>query len=325
VGNRMSEKLKLFGVVSRAEFILPNLGSLILGLAWGANRNLSLTSLILLLVLSFTIINLSSAIGAQVNTYADYELDTKDDRKKRLVQAVDSFGKNRLKQSIIIELICALVLVSTFAYIIGKLVLLLLWIVGICLGCSYSAPPLRLKARSWLAPASLFLVLAVFPVLFAYYSFTSIIEPLFLVSLAGLTLTVYGVIVPTETRDYFGDKAMGIETLTVHLGLEKASFAAIILLATGAILSAIAFLLKFIYDGHPLLSLSLILIPVVVIYVLGQFRTLYRLSSAYVHLGQASVADEITNLSANNPRWIMLVTQTYSLISILLLLSKFLL
>jgi len=321
----MSGKLKLFGTVSRAEFILPNLGSLILGLAWGANRTLSLASLVTLLILSFMIINLSSAIGAQVNTYSDYELDTKDERKKQLVQAVDSFGKNHIKQAIVIELICALVLVSVFAYELGKPLLFVLWVIGISLGCAYSAPPLRLKARSWLAPASLFLVLAIFPVLFAYYSFTSVIEPLFIASLAGLTLTIYGVIVPTETRDYFGDKAMGIETLTVHLGLAKASFAAIILLAAGAILTTTSFLLKFIYDNHGLLSLPLILVLVVVIYVLGQFRKLHRLSSEYARSGQASVADEITTLSANNPRWIMFVTQTYSFISIILLLSKFLL
>jgi 4-hydroxybenzoate polyprenyltransferase len=74
----MFERLKQFGIVSRAEFILPNLGSLILGLAWGANRAFNLTSLIILLVLSFSIINLSSAIGAQINTYYDYELDMKD-------------------------------------------------------------------------------------------------------------------------------------------------------------------------------------------------------------------------------------------------------
>lgn len=321
----MFERLKLFGIVSRAEFILPNLGSLILGLAWGATRDLSFVNLILLLVLSFAIINLSSAIGAQVNTYSDYELDLKDDRKKQLIQAVDSFGKNRLKESFVIEFVCALALVSFFAFTLGKPALLLLWVVGIFLGWAYSAPPLRLKARSWLAPASLFLVLAIFPVLFAYLSFTSVFEPLFLLSLAGLTLTIYGVIIPTETRDYFGDKTMRIQTLTVHLGLVRASFLAIVLLTTGAILTSTAFLLRFLYDGHSLLGLFLLLIPLVLVYVLGEFRKLYRLSREYVHSGQASVADDITGLSANNPRWIMLVTQTYSFISILLLLSKFLL
>jgi hypothetical protein len=34
-------------------------------------------------------------------------------------------------------------------------------------------------------------------------------------------------------RDYFGDKAMGIETLTAHLGLVKASILSMILLVAG--------------------------------------------------------------------------------------------
>jgi hypothetical protein len=119
---------------------------------------------------------------------------------------------------------------------------------------------------------------------------------------------------------------MNIETLTVHLGLVKASFLGIVLLATGAILTAISFLLKFIFDGHALLALALLSIPVAVSYVLRNFWKLYFLSQKFVRNGeQRSVADEIVTLSANNPRWIMLVTQTYSFVSILLLVSKFLL
>jgi len=322
----MFERLKQLGAVSRAEFILPNLGSLILGLAWGANRTIDLTSLIILLVLSFSTINLSSVIGAQMNTYYDYELDMKDERRKLLVLAEESFGRSRLRLAFIVEFVCAFVLVSVFTVTRGKPILFILWGLGIFLGWAYSATPLRLKSRSWLAPASLFLVLAVFPVLFAYFSFTSTVEPLFLMSLAGLTLTVYGVIIPTETRDYFGDKAMHVETLTVHLGLVTASFLGIVFLSTGAILTVTSFLLKFMYDGHLILALFLLSIPVAVLIVLRNFRKLYILSKKFVRNGeQRSCADEIVALSANNPRWIMLVTQTYSFISVLLLVSKFLL
>ncbi len=131
----MFERLKQFGIVSRAEFILPNLGSLILGLAWGATRTSDLAGLIIILVLSFSIINLSSAIGAQINTYYDYELDMKDDRKKQLVLAEESFGRDRLKLAFISEFFCALVLVCLFTVIQGKPILLILWVLGIFLGC----------------------------------------------------------------------------------------------------------------------------------------------------------------------------------------------
>jgi 4-hydroxybenzoate polyprenyltransferase len=322
----MFETIKSLGTVSRAEFLLPNLGSLIMGLAWGATPSTSIADLVVLIVLSFAVINLSSAIGAQANTLSDRELDSKDERKSQLVEAMNSFGANRLKRVLIIELFLTLILVSLFMYIQQKPILLPLWIAGISLGCAYSLPPTRLKSRNWLAPISLILVLAFFPVLFAYYTFTNELNLFFLISLTGLALTVYGVIIPTETRDYFGDKARGIETLTVNLGLVKASILAIALLTTGATLTAIAFLLQFTYAQHPFLSILLVAIPVAGFFVLKQFRKLYSLSKEYMASNNSSLIEEkIVNLSARNPQWIMIITQTYSAISIILLLSKFLL
>jgi len=201
-----------------------------------------------------------------------------------------------------------------------------MWIVGIALGWSYSSQPLRFKARSWLAPITLILVLGVFPVLFAYYTFTFIMNPLFLLSLTGLALTIYGVIIPTEIRDYFGDKAMGIKTMTVNLGLVKASLISIALLITGSTLTMIAFLLELVYSSHPYFGIFNLTIPVAVIFVLRQFKKLYSLSKEYVASEKQSyIGEQIVSLSARNPQWIMLVTQTYSFMSIMLLVSKILL
>jgi 4-hydroxybenzoate polyprenyltransferase len=322
----MLETIKSLGVISREEFLLPNLGSLIMGLAWGATSSTSIGELAVLVILSFAIINLSSAIGAQANTLSDRELDSKDARKKRLVEEMNSFGASRLKKVLITEFILTLILVFIFMYIQQRPILLLLWIAGISLGCAYSLPPARLKSRNWLAPVSLILVLAFFPVLFAYYSFTNELNPLFLMALTGLGLTVYGVIVPTEIRDYFGDKSMGIETFTVHIGLVKASVLGILFLTAGATLTAIAFLMQFARDQHLFLSIVLVAIPVAGFVVLRQFRRLYFLSKEYAASNSDSAIEEkIVNLSAHNPQWIMIITQTYSATSIILLLSKYLL
>jgi 4-hydroxybenzoate polyprenyltransferase len=296
-----------------------------MGLAWGATPSTSIVDLVVLILLSFTIINLSSAIGAQANTLSDQELDSRDERKKQLVRALNSFGVNRLKKVLIIEFVLTLILVFLFTLVQQKPILLLLWIIGIFLGCAYSLPPIRLKSKSWLAPISLVLVLAFFPVLFAYYSFTTEMTSFFLLSLTGLALTVYGVIIPTEIRDYFGDKAMGIETLTVHLGLVKASIIAMALLTTGATLTATAFLLQFAFAQHLFLAVLLVAIPAAGSVVLRNFRKLYSLSEEYMVSRNNSVEEEIVRLSARNPQWIMIITQTYSIISIVLLVSKFLL
>jgi len=322
---KMSATIRQLAIISRAEFLLPNLGSLIMGLAWGASPSLGFTEIITSVVLSFTIINLSSAIGAQANTISDYKLDSRDDRKTDLIQAFDSFGHTRLKLVLIVEFVTTLILVILFMSTKASSALLLLWVVGISLGCLYSAPPLRIKSRSWLAPVTLILVLAIFPILFAYFTFTSRLNPLFLLALAGLASTVYGVIIPTEIRDYFGDKAMGIKTMTVHLGLVKASLLSIILLSLGGTLIATAFFVTFAYGQYPILSLSVLAIAAADLIVLRKLRKLYTLSQKYENSrDQNPIAQEITTFSANNPQWIMIVTQTYSLTSIVMLISKFL-
>ena len=323
----MSNSIKSLASISRVEFLLPNLGSLIMGLAWGASPPLDLIYGLILILLSFSIINISSVIGAQANALYDYELDLKDDRKKDLVQALDSFGHKKIKIVLIIELLVTLVLVSIFSAIQQNWILLPLWLVGISLGVVYSAPPLRLKARSWIAPIAQMLVLAIIPVFFAFYAFTFEINPFFLLALMGLALTVYGVIVPTELRDYFGDKAMGIQTMTVRLGLSKSTLLGIVLLIVGPLFTAIALLLEWWVNQQLWLSVFLIAIPVSVLFVLGKFRKLYSLSKNYEvsEKNQPHFREKIVNLSSDNPKWIMIVTQTYSILSIILLASKFIL
>jgi len=200
-----------------------------------------------------------------------------------------------------------------------------MWIIGISLGYFYSALPLKLKSKSWLAPVTLILVLGFFPVLFTYFSFTSEIKFTFLLVLPGLALSLYGVNIPGEIRDFFGDKAMGIETMTVHLGLVKASLLSIILLSIGGILSGIAFFITFAQGTNPLLSLLIIALPIAItdLIVLQKLRKLYMLSNEYENsTGFNSIEQEIIDFSTNSPRWIMLVSQTYSIISIIMLVSK---
>ena len=296
-----------------------------MGLAWGATPPFDPVRGIFSMALSFLIINLSSIVGAQANTLYDYNLDLKDERKKELVQALDSFGHKKVRNIMIFEIFLTLVLVSALALYIQEPILLALWAVGISLGVAFSAPPLRLKARFWIGPICQMLVLAVFPVLFAYYAFTSEVNAYFLLSLAGLSLTVYGVIVPTEIRDYFGDKAMNIQTLTVRIGLSRASLMGIVLLGVGAALTSIALFLEWVSNQLSVLGVFVLAIPVVVLFVLSKFWKLYGLTREFDDANsqdRLALEKKITDLSSENPKWIMLVTQTYMILSIMLLLTK---
>lgn len=277
----MPTSVKLFAKISRFEFLLPNLGSLIMGIAWGASPPLDQVKGIILVLISFLVINLSSIIGAQANTLYDYELDLKDPRKKELTQALEQFGHKKIRNIIILETCLTLILVSALTLYLQEPILLILWIIGISLGIAFSAPPLRLKAKFWIGPICQMLVLAVFPVLFAYYAFTYETNTYFLIALLGLSLTVYGVIVPTEIRDYFGDKTQGIQTLTVRLGLRKAMSMGIILLSTGATLTAVSLFLEWTNNQHPIIGVAVLAIPIAAVYILSKFLKLRYLTKEY--------------------------------------------
>ncbi|HII85447.1 TPA: UbiA family prenyltransferase [Candidatus Bathyarchaeota archaeon] len=226
----------------------------------------------------------------------------------------------------ILEICLTLVLVSAFALYQEEPILLALWIVGIALGIAFSAPPLRLKARFWIGPVSQMLVLAVFPVLFAYYAFASEMNAYFLMALVGLSLTVYGVIVPTEIRDFFGDKAFNIQTLTVRLGLSRAALMGIVVLSAGAALTGAALFLEWYRLQLLPFGILVLAIPLVVVFVLLKLWKIYSLTRSYENAeiqDRSALEREITDLSSENPKWIMIVTQTYSILSILLLVSRF--
>jgi 4-hydroxybenzoate polyprenyltransferase len=322
----MSKKKGTIFTVSRPEFLPANLGSLFLGFSWAINPPIGFTwDLAILVVLCFLTISLVSAFGAQLNTLGDYELDLKDKRKKHLVDAMDRLGRRKVKAFVAAEFLVSIVPLYLMFQIEGKLTLVLLWAAGTFLAFSYSTPPIRLKKRSWLEMIAIILVLSVIPMLFVFYTFAPNLTPLFLIFLSGQALTVYSVIIPTEIRDYFSDKPMGVTTMTVRLGLVKASLLSILMMSAGGLLCGAAFFLVLFYGSYPVLSVFLLSIVVADAYVLRQYKRLYSLSKKYASTKKSSIADEITDLAAHNPKWITVVTQSLVLMSLVLLLYKILL
>jgi 4-hydroxybenzoate polyprenyltransferase len=319
--------VRLLATVSRPEFIPANSASLIIGVAWGINLPAAdlVWELLIPVALVYAVISLVAAVAAQINTMADYELDLKDSSKKELVKAMKSVGQSKVKGLIIVELLLSLIFIVLLWQIRGKPALLLMWAAAVFLAYAYSAKPLRLKSRSWLAVLTLLIVLSILPVGFVYYTFTSELGLLFLIFLSGQALTVYGVIVPAEIRDYFNDKTMGLQTMTVQLGLVKASLFSILLLSVGGFLAGTGFLLKLVYGAHQILIVFLLVMAIVYGFVLRKYSRLYSLSKKHLTSKDSdSVAQEIEKLAAQNPRWITLVTQSIVLMSIVLLVSKFL-
>jgi 4-hydroxybenzoate polyprenyltransferase len=321
----MLGNLKLLKTISRPEFLPANLSSLAMGLAWSLEpaQNWKVLEAVLLAGLDLGVLTFVSAIGAQLNTLSDRELDSKEPRKQYLVKALNALGQGRLKRILIFEFLVSVPFFVVLISIQPKPVLALLWAFGHFLAYAYSVAPLRLKSRSWLAMLSLILVLSILPVSFVYLTFTSEVTPLFLLFLLGQAMSVYAVIVPTETRDYWIDKANGVETMTVWLGLVKASILAIALLSVGGFLMGVAFVLA-ISVQFPVLAVFLVAIFVADFVILRSYRTLYILSKNYSSTKDDFVAERIVELSARNPRWINLAQQSILITSLVLLAAKFL-
>ena len=283
------------------------------------------TELVVPAILSFAVIVLSAAVGLQINTIFDHDLDSIDNRKKGLAQAMDLLGRNQLKLLVAIEFLFCFTFVFLLLLNQGKPALLFMWIAGIFLGYAYSAPPLRLKSRCWLSLGTLLFVLCILPALFVFHTFTSVLGPLFLLFLAGQVLSVYGLILPTEIRDYFEDRAMGIETMTVRLGLVKASFFSIIFLSAGGILTGTALFLRLAYGLKPVLNVFLPTIAVADCIVLRKLKRLHSLSREYTFSkNQSSRAQDIRKLAADSPRLVILASQSAVFMSLILLLGKLL-
>jgi hypothetical protein len=99
----------------------------------------------------------------------------------------------------------------------------------------------------------------------------------------------------------------------------------IALLILGAIFTGTAFVLHWISTRNLWLNTFVLAIPAAVVFVVRKFKQLHTLSHEYeTSDNKSTIAQKIVSFSTNNPQWIMIVTQTYSALSIILLLSKFL-
>ncbi len=316
---------QLYGV-SRPEFLPANMGSLVLGLAWGYDPSggFSLETGVMV-ILSFAVLTVVSAIGAQLNTLSDYELDSIEPRKDWLVRNLNQLGRGKVRRALLAELALGVLVAAPLMLMRRQPIQLVIFMLALFLTYAYSTPPIRLKARSILAMISLSLVLSALPVAFIYYTFAQEISPIFLLFLVGQTLTVYSVIIPTETRDYFSDKAMGVKTMTVWLGLSRASLLAIAMLASGAAISISAFAMTPTLSRQPIIALSFLAMVAADLYILRAFHRLYRLSKDHEAVeGEAmgAIGEEVVEFSSRNPKWITIVTQAIIFVNIVYLVGK---
>lgn len=312
-------------VVTRVEFIPANSASVIIGFAWalGLNDSVGIKSLGFLLFL-FVVLSSIGTLGAHWNSYSDYELDQDDPLKKELHRSLFEIKKGRLLKIIWVEAFLACLIFFAFWLNHRSWILLVIWLIAAFLAFAYSMPPFRFKARGFLAFLSLCMVLSVLPVLFVYLSTNPSLSTGFLVFLLGHTLIIYGLIIPTEIRDYCVDRSHQVKTMSVWLGLNKASGLAIGLLLMGTLLVVGSYSTSDLFTQNPLLMIFLFIIIAANGFVFSQFLRLRKL------IFQSKSTDLVSNnkvfeLAASNPKWITISSMGSLLVALITILGKLLL
>jgi len=308
--------------ITRVEFIPANSASVIIGFAWavrqGATFNWQTVGHLLAL---FMVLSAVGTLGAHWNSYSDFELDKDDPTKKDLHTSMLAVGREKLKKIIQVEVVLATAIYVLFYLRKNDLRLVALWLVAFGLAFAYSMPPLRLKARGPLAFASLCLVLSILPMLFVFLSSNPNLNCDFLIFLAGHTMVIYSLIVPTEIRDDAVDRAHSVLTMTGWLGLKKAIHFALGLLGVGTVLILASYFFSEVFATHAWMRLFL-LVPLICNGVV--FANFWRLRKMIID-PQASEKGTITQaakLAGENPKWITLSSMGSLLIAIVTLVGK---
>ena len=309
-------------VITRVEFIPANSASVTIGFAWaiGLHDSIGINSLEFLLIL-FVVLSSIGTLGAHWNSYSDYELDQDDPLKKELHRSLFEIGKEKLLKLIWVEALLAGVIFIVFWLNHRDWVLLAIWLTAIFLAFAYSMPPFRFKAKGILAFGSLCMVLSILPVSFVYLSTNPSLSSGFFIFLLGHTLIIYSLIIPTEIRDYFVDQSHQVKTMTVWLGLKKASGLAISLLLIGTVMVMGSYSTSDIFTRSPMLSIFLFIIIAANGFVFFQFFRLRKLIFQSNGENQASIKIAV-GLAADNPKWITISSMGSLSVALITILGK---
>jgi len=318
----IAELLNSLKSVTRVEFVPANSASVVIGFAWAASQPVSFTfQTVGFLVFLFVVLSAVGTLGAHWNTYSDFELDRDDPTKQELHRSLLALGKDTLMRIIRVEVVLAIIIFVLFYLTHGDPRLIALWLAAICLAYAYSMPPLRFKARGILAFVSLCMVLSILPVLFVYLSTNPHLSREFIIFLAGHTMVIYSLIIPTEIRDFVVDRDHQVTTMTVWLGLKEAIIFDLILLGLGTALILGGYFFSEIFHLTPVLRGFLVVPLLCNGLVFSKLIKLRKLINQPGKKDQAAIA-EAARLAEDNPQWITISSMGSLVIAIVTIVGK---
>lgn len=199
------------------------------------------------------------AFGDIINCLADRDLDAT--YKPHLSRAVYELGVPFVALQVVLSALAALALSVHIAWRLDRWVLPPLVMAGLILGAAYSVPPIRLKGRGLAQIPCLWFIIFVGPMIFAALLIQPTLAPtVFAFALAYGTLQM-GVILVNTAEDYPEDKAAGVQTSIVALGLRGGIQTAFFLALTGSLAVLSTYIILFTQRLVPVVSWSILLLP----------------------------------------------------------------
>ncbi len=227
LNNCLTIRRKEFFVAELPIFMIP----LLLNLrSWATMTKPALFIGLLALFLLFN-------LGDIINCYADYELDSI--YKSHLSNAVYELGKRNVALQVVLSGAVGFALTVIVSLMTHRLYLIPITIFGAIVGLQYSIEPFKFKSRGVLQLLCLWGIIFFGPMLYSAIVAKGFPPPVQMLMLSLYGFHQMGIIMLNTAEDYTEDKATGLNTIIIHLGLHRAmNFAYAMVIATGVLLTA---------------------------------------------------------------------------------------
>ena len=242
-------------------------------------------------------------VGDMVNCLADRDLDLV--YKPRLAEAVRGLGPRHVALQIAFSCVAALGIAVELLLRSGRWEPLALTGSGLLLGLQYSLRPLYLKGRGlWQIP-TLWALIFVGPMMlvWTYLGRELSVLPLALFGLYGLMQQ--GIVLLNTAEDIPEDRALGIRTSALALGLTPALSTAIAMSAVGGLGTAALLGSMLAETGLPVVTTLLPLVVALSLVLSGSLQARRRVVAA-IGEGEERAVTILRTKSRNVPIWITL-------------------
>ena len=215
------------------------------------------------------------AVGDMINCLADRDLDAT--YKTRLSRAVYRIGVRRVSALIVACCVVGVALAIHLALETGRWPIVGLVLVGVFLGVEYSIGPLHLKGSGLGHLICLWLLLYFLPMLCASLLIADAIGGTVVILAAAYATVEMGIILVNTSEDFLEDRAAGIRTTTVALGLTRTLRLATAMVGAGGIAFIATWaVLDAQHDVQPVGWLAVALLSLVWVAVMARMVVLTR-------------------------------------------------